>query len=65
MWDADKPRSCLIGKNNELELWREENGKKRNEEELNDMDCFKETESSKKYNNMMILLDKLDDIIKK
>lgn len=56
------PRKCLIGNDEGLLLWWEENGPKK--EGFSDMDCFEETESAKHLNEMNRLLDEMIRIIK-
>ena len=63
MWEDDIPRRCLLGNHEKFNLWWEENGGKRNTDELTDMDCFEETEFGEFLNESSKILDELKKIV--
>lgn len=59
MYKDNIPRSCYIGNNDKFELWWKENGNKRNENDLTDMDCFEATSLQLYCNRANEILDDL------
>lgn len=57
-------RSCKIGKNDDLNNWWVENGRKTSDTST-DMVCFEETESARMLNKMSSLLDEIKIELKK
>jgi hypothetical protein len=65
MWEDDIPSSCLIGNGEEFRLWWEENGRKKNVDEITDMPCFQETKLSEILSEMSRLLDEIKKTVSK
>ena len=63
---GEKPtqRICLSGNDLEVNAWWRDNGRKNINDEVDSMDCFEETESSKMLNKMSSLLDKMNGVLK-
>jgi hypothetical protein len=59
IWGDDVPSKCLLGKDKEFNLWWNENGKKKNSDELTNMLCFQETKLSELYSELSSILDEL------
>jgi len=58
----DVPPSCTIGKTKEMEQWWEENGYKKSIDFVTEMECFEETEFSKKCDELIKLLDEFNKL---
>lgn len=58
------PRHCAIGNNERLDKWWEENGHKRNPEELDKYDCFERPESTKALDEMLRLTGEMLELLK-
>lgn len=63
VWEDDIPSKCLLGKDKEFRLWWEENGKKRNTDEITDMDCFQETKLGEFCNEASRFLDEVGKVL--
>ncbi len=59
------PRKCCLGNNEEFRLWWEENGRKKNVDEITDMPCFQETKLSEILSEMSRLLDEIKKTVSK
>jgi hypothetical protein len=70
VWLEDNSKSvmihdCKLGFKDKTNIWWNNNGHKREESELDSMDCFEETDSMKSLNSMNEILDKMLNIINK
>ena len=65
MWKDDEPRSCKLGKNEELDKWWLENGNKTNKTIINDMPCYQDTELGILSGKLSELLDEMKKITDK
>ena len=64
--DGSTPRHCGVGFDDVFNKWWEDNGRRvRGRDTFDELECYEETEGSKKLGKMMNLLDEMGEILDK